>query len=388
MRKIKVLRIVTRLSVGGVPLHCANLAKGLDKEKYQHLLVHGTLGETEGDMSYLIEGEANIYLPELKRELNFKEDWKALIKIIKIMREYKPDVVHTHHAKAGMLGRFAAKICGVPVILHTFHGNVFHGYFSPRKSQFFIIIERLLALISAKIIAISKIQKDELLNFKIAKAKKIAVIRLGFDFAKVTPENDFRTDFRERFNLAKDDLLVASIGRVVPIKNQKMLIDIAQKVLEKTNKNVKFLIVGDGEDRLLLENYISEKKLQAYFVFTGYTKNLKEIYAEIDIVALTSLNEGTPVAIIEAMANKKIVFSTNVGGIADFIVNNESGFYFEVNDLEGYANKLTEIISGFDSPKLDEVRKKAQEIAFNNFSVEGLIRNIDTLYSELLNKKK
>lgn len=388
MSKIKVLRIVTRLSVGGVPLHCSNLAKLLDKDKYEHLLVHGSLGESEGDMRYLIDDEPNVFIPELIRELSIKQDIRAFFKIVKLIRKYKPDIVHTHHAKAGMLGRAAAKMCGVPVIIHTFHGNVFQGYFSPLKSKLFINIERFLALISSKIIAISKIQKEELLQFKIAPAKKIEIVKLGFNFANVRPEADFTSDFRERYNLAKDDILVGSIGRVVPIKNQKMLVDIAEKVIKSTKRSVKFVIVGDGEERENIANYVAEKHVQAYFVFTGFTRNLKEIYHEMDIVALTSLNEGTPVAIIEAMANRKIVFSTNVGGIADFIEDNKSGFYFDVNDTQAYSQKLSEIINVFDSKELDNIREKAHEVALSNFSVQRLIADIDHLYSKLLTKKR
>lgn len=387
MKKIKILRIVTRMSVSGVPLHCTNLAKQLDKERYEHLIIHGSLSDSEGDMSYLIADEPNVVIPELIRELSFKHDIKAFFKIVKLIREYKPDIVHTHTAKAGMLGRLAAKLCGVPIIIHTFHGNVFRGYFSPLKTKFFINIERFLALISTKIIAISKIQKEELLEFKIAPAKKIEIVKLGFNFSNVIPEPDLKTDFRKRFNLNQDDILVGIIGRVVPIKNHKMFVDIAEKVLKETKRNIKFLVIGDGEERENIANYITEKQLDSFFIFTGYTRNLKEIYAEIDIVCLTSLNEGTPVAIIEAMANKKLVFSTNVGGIADFIDNNQSGFYFDIKDIDGYAHKLIDIINSFDSKDLNIIREKAHNVALNNFSVQRLIEDIDSLYSDLLTKK-
>lgn len=387
MNKIKVLIMITRFSVGGSAPYCTILAKELSKDKYEHLLVHGSLGESDGDMSYLIENEPNIFVPELIRELSLKHDLKALFNLIKIIRKYKPDIVHTNTAKAGMLGRVAAKLCRVPVIIHTFHGNVFQGYFSPLKTKLFIYIERFLSLISTKIIAISKIQKEELLGFKIAPAKKIEIVKLGFNFDNVIAQADYKTDFRERFKLNEDDILVGIIGRVVPIKNHKMFVDIAEKVLKNTIKNVKFIIVGDGEERDNIQNYISQKGLESIFVFTGFTSNLKEIYKEVDIVALTSINEGTPVAIIEAMANRKIVFSTNVGGITDFIDNNQSGFYFDLNDNNGYANKLISVINSFDSKELSRVREKAYNVAMDNFSYHRLIKDIDKLYSDLLAKK-
>jgi len=383
MNKIKVLRIVTRLNVGGVSLNCTILAKKLDNDKYDKLLVHGSLGDSEGDMSYLIDNEPNVIVPELIRELSFKQDIKALFEIIKIIKKFKPDIVHTHTAKAGILGRLAAKLCGVPIIIHTFHGNVFHGYFSPLKTKFFIYIERFLALISTKIIAISKIQKEELLKFKIAPAKKIEIIKLGFDFSNVIPEPNYTTDFRDRFKIDKDDILIGIIGRIVAIKNHKMFVDIAEKVLKSTSTKIKFIVIGDGEERKNIEDYVSQKSLESSFIFTGYTSNLKEIYKEIDIVTLTSFNEGTPVAIIEAMANRKLVFSTNVGGIADFIDNNVSGYYFDINDINGYAKKLVDVLNTFESKELSIVREKAYDVATNNFSYLRLIKDIDNLYSNL-----
>lgn len=383
VRKKKILRIVTRLNIGGVSLNVSNLAKHLPENMYETKVVHGLLGSDEGDMSYVFDGIDKIFIPTLQRELNIVNDIKTFIEIVKIIKRYKPDIVHTHTAKAGLLGRIAAKICGVKIIIHTFHGNVFSGYFNKKKTEFFKLLERICALCSTKIIAISKTQKEDLINYGIAKTSKIEVIPLGFDFSKVIPENDYKTDFRDRFDLSKDDILIGIIGRVVPIKNHIMFINIAEKVLYAFDKKVKFIVVGDGELKRTLEDEVLKRDLSSKIIFTGYTNNLKEIYNELSYVMLTSKNEGTPVAIIEALANKKITFATNVGGIADFIENGISGFYFDLADENRFAEKMIEVLKKHGSIELNKIKENGYSVAMEKFSYKRLINDIDKLYTNL-----
>ncbi|OQY38707.1 MAG: hypothetical protein B6226_03220 [Candidatus Cloacimonetes bacterium 4572_65] len=277
---------------------------------------------------------------------------------------------------------------GVKTIIHTFHGNVFQGYFSPRKTQFFINLEKMLALCSTKIIAISQLQKEELLNFKITKESKLEIVKLGFDFSNVIPEKSYKTDFRKRFNIEENDILVGIVGRLAPIKNHEMFVDIAEIVLKSIKTNIKFVIIGDGEVKQNIEAYIKEKGLQEYFIFTGFTNNLKEIYSEIDYITLTSKNEGTPVAIIEAMANKKLIFSTNVGGISDFVDNNKTGYYFGKDDVIGFAAKLTEVIKHHNTDRYNKIKEDASKVAIEQFSYKRLVKDIDELYSKLITRGK
>ena len=388
MAKTKVLRIISRLNIGGVSIHCTMLSKYLPQDKYESLLIHGSLSESEGDMSYNLKDEPLLFIPELQRELNLKKDITAFLAICRCIRRFKPDIIHTHTAKAGILGRLAGKLMGVKTIIHTFHGNVFQGYFSPRKTQFFINLEKMLALCSTKIIAISQLQKEELLNFKITKESKLEIVKLGFDFSNVIPEKSYKTDFRKRFNIEENDILVGIVGRLAPIKNHEMFVDIAEIVLKSIKTNIKFVIIGDGEVKQNIEAYIKEKGLQEYFIFTGFTNNLKEIYSEIDYITLTSKNEGTPVAIIEAMANKKLIFSTNVGGISDFVDNNKTGYYFGKDDVIGFAAKLTEVIKHHNTDRYNKIKEDASKVAIEQFSYKRLVKDIDELYSKLITRGK
>nr|MBC8484951.1 glycosyltransferase [Bacteroidota bacterium] len=341
MKKKRILRIITRLCVAGAPIHTILLNAKLDSQKYESYLLSGRIEPYESDMSYLADkyGIKPIYLNSMSRELSLLKDVRALIDIIKIINKVKPDIVHTHTAKAGMLGRIAAKLMGVKIIIHTFHGNVFKGYFSKPKTAFFIFLEKNLAKISSKIVAISNQQKQELLDLKITNENKIHIVPLGFDFENVIPSESDKGKFRKKYSIPKDAKLIGIIGRLAPIKNHKLFLDIAEALLKKYD-NLFFLIIGDGELRKSLQEDINRRNLKNNVVITGVIKNLKPVYADLDLVLLTSNNEGTPVAIIEAMACRKVVMTTNVGGVEDFVENRVNGFYFPKGNSELFVKEI------------------------------------------------
>ena len=271
---------------------------------------------------------------------------------VKIIKDFKPDVVHTHAAKPGILGRLAAAECGVPAIVHTYHGHVFHSYFNSVKTAFFINAERYVARKTDAIIAISKQQKKELTkDFKIAPEEKFRVIQLGLDLDKFqTNTEEKRQKFRTEFSIADDEIAIGIIGRLVPIKNHHLFLKAIKHVLDHTSKKIKAFIIGDGETRSDLENMarsvsipFSTEKDNSHphpLVFTSWRSDVDVINAGLDIICLTSFNEGTPVSLIEAQAANKSIVSTKVGGISDIVLEGQTALLADVTDTETFCTHV------------------------------------------------
>jgi glycosyltransferase involved in cell wall biosynthesis len=379
----KILRIINRFNLGGITYNVSYLSKYLPDE-YETLLIGGPEEEREESSLYIPQslGLNPTIIHELKRSINPFKDYMAYKKIIKIIKEFKPDIVHTHASKAGAIGRMAAIHCKVPVIVHTFHGHVFHGYFSPFKTKIFKILESYLAKKSGIIVAISEIQKKELTEiYKVCTAQKTHVIPLGFDLKRFTENaEEKRNSFRTKYNLTSE-LAIGIIGRLAPIKNHYLFIDAIEYALKQTHTKIKAIIIGDGETRTDLENYIKQKKLESHFIFTSWIKEVDWALAGLDLVCLTSKNEGTPVSLIEAQAAGKFIITTNVGGIKD-ILHPDCGLLSESDDPETFKQNLLFAINNFE-----EVNKKAKgagEQIIQKFSYERLCRDADALYKKLL----
>ncbi len=379
----KVLRIINRFNLGGITYNVSYLSKYLPAE-YETLLIGGP--EEEGEESSLFIphslGLEPTLILELKRSINPFKDYFAYKKIKKIIKEFKPDIVHTHASKAGAVGRMAAIHCKVPVIVHTFHGHVFHGYFSPFKTNIFKALESYLAKKSTAIIAISDIQKKELTEiYKVCDAAKTHVINLGFDLKRFTENiGEKRRTFRQKFDL-NDKLAIGIVGRLAPIKNHYLFIDGIETVLKNSDLKIKAIIIGDGETRTDLENYINTKNLQQHFIFAGWIKEVDWALAGLDLVCLTSNNEGTPVSLIEAQAAGKFIVATNVGGTKD-ILHPDCGLLSERGDYTKFKTNLLFAVTNFD-----EVSKKAgvaQKKVAEKFSYQRLCRDVDELYKKLL----
>ncbi len=384
--KIKVLRIITRLNVGGPTIHVVLLNSKLNSKEYETLLLSGKTENHESDMYYYAEkyGLEPIYIDTMSREIRLIKDFKALVAIIKVIKRFKPDIVHTHTAKAGLVGRLAAILMRVPLIIHTFHGNIFKNYFGKFKTHFFIMIERALARYTTKIIAISRQQKDELVNLKICEKEKIEIINLGFDFENVLPNRTHINSFRDEYNIPSEMPLVGIIGRLTPIKNHMMFLEICEKIL-KIHKEIIFVIVGDGELRGNIEKEILRRKLESNVILTGNIQDLKKAYADLNVVMLTSNNEGTPVAIIEAMACGKLVLATDVGGVPDLIEYGKDGFFFPAGDSKSFIDIILDWITNRD--KYIPLQSNASKKAIRLFNSERLIDETDHLYRKLFKSK-
>lgn len=394
----KVLRILNRFNVGGPTHNVTYLTKYLSSE-FKTKLIAGKKLDSEGASEYILKEHNLDYeiLENMGRELSLINDFKVFIEIRKIIRDFKPDIVHTHASKSGALGRLAAISMSVPIILHTFHGHVFHSFFGKLKTQIYIQIERYLAKKSSAIIAISNLQKNELANdFDICELDKISVIPLGFDLEKFQmnlPEN--RIIFRNEFSLDNDEIAIGIIGRLTSIKNHKLFINSIATISSRISKKIKVFIIGDGEDKLALLNYADELNLKtstleskdnsALIHFTSWRSDMPKVYAGLDIVALSSLNEGTPVTLIEAQASNKPVVSTDVGGVKDIVEEGVTGLLCNSKDLVGFSNHLFNLIEN------DELRISMGDSGYQNvaakFSYKRLVSDMESLYNLLLNEK-
>ena len=352
----RVLRILNRLVIGGPSKNAVYLTRYMQPD-FETMLVTGGKEDHEQDADFLAthHGIEPVVIPEMRRPVSFGSDWIAYKKLKKLINNFRPDIIHTHAAKSGALGRMAAKHCDVPVIVHTFHGHVFHSYFNSLKTNFFIRAERYLANFTDSIVAISDVQKKELSErFKIAAGDKFRVIPLGLDLdAFLSDQQTKRQKFRDEFELEENTIAIGIIGRLVPVKNHSLFLKGIKAVLENSNRKVKVFIIGDGESRTFIEQQASVLQIpfsrfpakEQVLVFTSWRNDVDVICAGLDIIALTSLNEGTPVSLIEAQAAGKPVISTRVGGIADVVLENTSALLSEIGDSNKFSEKMLRLVT-------------------------------------------
>lgn len=394
----KVVRILNRLAVGGPVLNATLLSKYLAPD-FETLLVVGEKEHHEKSASFIAKdlGLDIVTVPQMRRAIHPVDDYRAYHELKKIIKHFKPDVVHTHASKPGVLGRLAAYSMNVPAIIHTFHGHPFHSYYNSLASNFFVRTERYLANKSSAIIAISEIQKKELTeDFKIAPPEKFRVIPLGLDLDKFTEgQQEKRKNFRAEFGVADDEIAIGIIGRLVPIKNHYLFLKAIAYVLQNTSKKIKAFIIGDGETRGALEKiatesgikFSTEKDTDHSFplVFTSWRKDVDVINAGLDIVTLTSLNEGTPVSLIEAQAANKPIVSTRVGGIGDIVIEGKTALLADVSDHDTFCKQLLNLVQ--DDGLRNEIGRNSSYYVLRRFSYQRLVKDTSELYYELLGKK-
>ena len=394
-RKIKVLRILNRFNIGGPVYNATYLTKYLNSDLYETLLIGGQPEKHEQPADYILN---NLEVPFrklkfMRRAISPLFDLLSLIQIIIIIYKYQPNIIHTHAAKSGLLGRLASLFYYKKVkVVHTYHGNVFEGYFSNFKNKILLLIERFLASKSTKIIAISKLQSDDLIyKYKICEKEKIEIIPLGFDLHRFTENtNSKREKLRREFNVNDSIILITIIGRIVPIKNHQLFIEVINYCKSRTTRKIKALVVGDGSETEKIIDYAINNKLSYSYknvnkecdvLFTSWRSDIDSILAASDILCLTSLNEGTPVSIIESMASETASISTNVGGVSDIIENNFSGIVSskEVNE---YGENLLKMIED-DNLRL-KLAKNGKSISLENYNYNKLVFNVECLYQKII----
>ena len=392
-QKIRVLRIANRLNIGGPTYNVCYLTKHLG-DSFETLLIAGQEDSSEGSSLYIAAsmGLSPRLIPSMQRSINFSRDRKAYLEVRKIIREFKPHIVHTHAAKAGAIGRYAAYKEKVPFVLHTYHGHVFHSYFSKIRTSAFLAIERFLARRSSALIAISPLQKKELSeDYKIAKPSKFRVVPLGFDLDRFfeNMENK-RASFREYWGLRGDVLAIALVGRLVPVKNHPLFLESIAFVKGRTKKNFQVFLVGDGEEKNALMTLCDELNLSynsipdpnADVIFTSWIEDVDRVFAGIDLVCLSSKNEGTPVSLIEAGCAGRAFISTDVGGIRDLLVDPQQGIVTPKNNVGAFKEAL---LSWVTSAKPGSaLGLNVRNTLAKKYSYKQLCLEMSKVYEELL----
>jgi glycosyltransferase involved in cell wall biosynthesis len=382
---IRVLRVIARLNVGGPALHVAQLSAELDKRGYETTLVAGRVGEGEGSMEWVPEelGVKPVFVPALQREISPAADLPAVLELRRLIRELRPDVLHTHTAKAGAVGRMAASLSGAArpaIVVHTFHGHVLRGYFAPWKAAFFRQLERGLARMSDALIAVSPEVRDDLVRLGVAAEDKISVIRLGLDLeSRTASAPGDRARIRAAAGIPADRFVVGWLGRMTEIKRTDDLL--RAFAIVRSNREADLLLVGDGPLRPELELLADDLGIAGSCHFVGYQQDVGAYLAASDAVALTSANEGTPVTLIEALAAERPVVSTDVGGVRD-VVDEESGFLVEPGDVSAVADGLARLA---DDPDLRaRLGAAGRAKVIERYSVPRLVDEVDDLYRKLL----
>ncbi|MBK8612351.1 MAG: glycosyltransferase [Flavobacteriales bacterium] len=405
----RILRIINRFNLGGPTHNAAYLTKHLPGD-YETLLVGGQWDESEEGSKHILDaiGVEPLILPEMRRDIAPWRDRTAYRRVKQLIKDFKPDIVHTHAAKAGAVGRMAASEMGVKVIVHTFHGHVFHSYFGQLRTTMYKNIERFLARRSTRIVAISERQRAELVDeHRICADNKVSVIPLGFDLSKFQQDLEAKRKlFRRVYGVADDEIAVGIVGRLVPVKNHDLFLQSMKHLSERTGKKVRAFIVGDGEERGRLEQVTRDLGLSmaagpffnghgfghgvngkpcvqnAQITFTSWIKEVDVVNAGLDIVALTSNNEGTPVTLIEAQAANKPVVSTNVGGIENVVLSGRTGLLSPPGDAVSLADNLLKVVE--DEALRARLGAGGWEHVRDRYHYSRLVSDTDRMYRELL----
>lgn len=385
MPRIRVLRVIARLNVGGPAIHATLLTERLDPARYESRLVAGAVEPGEGSYLDLHRRQLPglISIPELGREIRGLPDLKTIGRLVGLIREFRPHVIHTHTAKAGALGRLAALLCRVPVVVHTFHGHVLRGYFSPAKTRAFLQIERWLGRGSSALVAVSPKVRDELAELGVGRAGQLHVVPLGLDLGRFRDYPEPRAEARAALGLPADAFVTSIVARLAPIKAHEVFLEAARR-LHAVRPEAVSLIVGDGERAEALRALAVKLGVDASVRFLGWRADLERIYRASDAVALTSRNEGSPVALIEAMAAGRPVVSTRVGGVPDVVTDGETGLLVPMDDAAGVAAALTRVAA--DRALAARLGAAAQKDVLARYDASRLVRDIDALYTALLDE--
>jgi glycosyltransferase involved in cell wall biosynthesis len=392
VRPLRVMRIIARLNIGGPARHAIVLGNDTTRHGFESLLVYGSVQREEGSLEHLIpqSGLFAVRVPELGRRIRFWSDVSAFYRILRLMFLGRPDVVHTHTAKGGALGRTAALLYNLTrsraercAVIHTFHGHVFAGYFGAIASTAVRTIERTLAHATDRVVAISESQKRDLCSkYRIASALKTEVVELGLELDPLRGVwND--TSLRDELGISPQEVVFGFVGRFVPIKDLTTLIKAFAHASRQLPAHL--LMVGDGELRPVLERLVADLGV-ANVRFLGWRHDLIAVYGALDVAVLSSQNEGTPVALIEAMAAGKPVVATRVGGVEDVVTDGRTGLLVSAGDIRGFAEALVQLAG--DRDLRHRMGNEARREMAHRFSPDRLRERIGSVYRRAVSQRR
>jgi glycosyltransferase involved in cell wall biosynthesis len=376
--KVRVLRIIARMNVGGPAVQVSGLMRGFDKELFSQELLTGFCSADEADYLEKVATDVKaIRIDGLGRSIKPRADLTALFAIVKEIRRFKPDVIHTHTAKAGVVGRIASILSGQKSIrIHTFHGHLLNGYFGPGKTKLVILAEKFLAVFTNQLLAVGKQVQDDLIAAGIGNSKKFTVMPPGLQLAKVPSRHDARIEL----GLDQNEIYCAFIGRITQIKRPDRFLDVVAKV-KTDGVKVKFIVAGAGEQLQYCQDRVTNENLPVTFL--GWREDIEVVLAAADFVILTSDNEGTPLSLIQAGMVGISVVATNVGSTNEIVVNGKTGFLTDLS-VDQLASAITKLAANSDLRA--QMGAAGQEYTLARYGVERLVKDHQDLYLRLLNR--
>ena len=394
MKKTKIVHIITRLDKGGSAEITLQVASLLSREKYEVFLAHGlslesNMGVMEQealawDLSIAEKKGLRVFsIPSLVRRLSLKNDLLALISIYRLIKRIKPHIVHTHTSKAGVLGRLAACLARVPIIVHTPHGHVFHSYYGYIITKIIVFVERALSLITDKITALTDRERDEHLEQGVASIEKYVIIHSGVMLQQIMNTNiDVETGKKE-FDIPQNSNVIGVVGRLVPIKGHKYLVSAAKRIIKEFGNTV-FVFVGDGYLEARLQRQAESLGVRKNIIFAGWRNDVIKILGLFDVLVLPSLNEGMGKVLIEGMALGKPIVASSVGGIIDLVKNGDNGILVPPRDSDALAEAILKLIRNKNLTQ--ELGKNGKSKVYPEYDTFVMIRQIEDLYERLLSK--
>ena len=378
-RPIRVLRLIARMNVGGPALQVVAMARLIDPTQIEQHVLSGSVAAGEEDYLDLRAPDVKVTkVPGLGRSVRGIGDLKAFVFVVREIRRFRPDIVHTHTAKAGVLGRIAAFALRVPVTVHTFHGHILHGYFSPRITKAVVLVEKLLAMRTTQLISVGERVRDELLAAGIGDPAKFEVVAPGV----VDPVPPPRDAARKRFGIPGDRTAIFFVGRLARIKRAERFVELAAHTVDSI-PNAVFVIVGDGPERAELERQAAP--LGDRVLFAGWSGDMSSVYAAADLIVLTSDNEGMPVALIEAAMQGVPAVTTDVGSVRQVVLDGTSGTIVPVGDGGALAEAVVRLTH--DKDLLRAYGLAARQHAVSKFSEQRLADDIAGIYQRLFNQR-
>jgi glycosyltransferase involved in cell wall biosynthesis len=387
----KLLIITNRFVIGGPAFHVADLTCRLQSD-FDIRIIGGEAAKGEETNLKIFSGLEiePILLSGFSRKFNFYNDLISYFKIKRFIKEFRPDIVHTHTFKPGILGRLAAYNLGVTIIIHSYHGHLFYGYFNVFLSKFVVLIERFLAKKSSIIIALSPQQQNDFVNvYQIAQADKVKIVHPGIDVKRFISKPNSRQKFRDDYKISSDYFVLGIVGRLVKIKNIEQFIR-GIKYLKQNNIKVRGVIVGDGPEKRNLKDYILSLGLSFAeysvgnqnedIVFTSWSKEMAKIYSGLDGIVLTSLNEGTPYSLIEAQLMGIPVISAKIGGVEDIVINEKTALLHNT-EQEFFSNLLR---WSSDAQLRKYLSDNALDWSKAHFSADTMALELKNLYKDLI----